>query len=1084
MGELTTTNDGRGSTSRIEHFQSLEPGQYWKALQEVTAEHIEKDEVLLITSVRLVDKAPHTIILRAHPSKHGSPRTEHRFLVNEFINVFEYEPDSQRIRQNELQAAQARVQALQTELIQTQQDPDAIQRIIEEGLREEDGSAGEDAAAPESTPAMAAGTSIERIISKGVTEKGIAAMKAQAERQHKIASIQADWILSKTDAIGQAIRAMTPYYQEQAAASLAATEQAQSHIKRLMDGIGSLDLYVGKDVEVHTIMKGLSAAETEPLSIVQQKLFVDEECSVWLDVDEWFDWKRNDLFFKALGENETLLTQILPTPRCVVMMATTRRTIHYTESAAFNDIMNANNRYAFLLVRDGENIYQVCSPVESHGGARQLFPDTDSQDNIFRGVRGEEITFDDIRYTDRLSEHDRYMLHYKRFLILLCGLDHRLQLFGDFYPGGSDLNFISMAFQSRYMQFIHDDDGKGMMPKQELLPVRDWIKEKNAYLRSGSRVFCHWERLMNYETAPGACRRGNEGQRVEFWPTNDYDTMIAYEALGELYVDVEISGRARNNKPRSFTCKVRIPQDAATLGSLSVLCLDAITPDELNAYIQHRDTREHFLSYIHLFKTALAFLREERAIQAPAREAMTQALLDGRLCSTETDATAIVDTAIIAWRASNRGRNLPAGRDDDPRGWDRLMMLMYRLTSDNDAKIAAITQQITERGFEPLRLVLSGNGELFCYAAPNSEERDDRFEAHRWVHLIRFRPQKTSIKWVGQRWAFLPLRSASETVLREWDGHSKWQHEHSAFESYQQKQDVFDRLENAGSVLQRLFETKDDDVLAELVAQWDRVQKAMNESGDVVRNPHLFIPLGVTRGQDKKTADMLGLSVPHTGAFIYSLNKSEVGRLAFLQAFVQRYLHKDKIMAELLEEAGKPMAPYLQLLPLSYCQESLFANRMSYYGISDTDEMDPSIDNTYRRWHARTVRDANRPWLANDLLDTDGMLAIDKRMGIMPVDLSQQCTGLTWSFRNPIEGGYTGCFDIIPGKDHDSPLNLGNMDASGRPKRFLTREAALESMREIDGVKAIPADELPDLAQPKRGVERWYLQPVKDAQTA
>ncbi len=106
------------------------------------------------------------------------------------------------------------------------------------------------------------------------------------------------------------------------------------------------------------------------------------------------------------------------------------------------------------MVRDGERLFQVYSGVESHLGAHTLFPTTDEQGNIFRGIDGSQVTFNDVSYTDKLKAHEMVALHYYRFLILCCGLDHRLKLFGEFYDPQDRLSFVSMAFRGEVLS-IH-----------------------------------------------------------------------------------------------------------------------------------------------------------------------------------------------------------------------------------------------------------------------------------------------------------------------------------------------------------------------------------------------------------------------------------------------------------------------------------------------------------------------------------------------------------------------------------------------------------------------------------------------------
>ena len=95
------------SCESIARFQSLQAGQYWRAQRDIVEEGIDEGTVLLIQSIRWVDNAPHTVILRPHPSKigqrvyldipqaDGSTRQtyfrydEHRFLLNDFLGAFE-----------------------------------------------------------------------------------------------------------------------------------------------------------------------------------------------------------------------------------------------------------------------------------------------------------------------------------------------------------------------------------------------------------------------------------------------------------------------------------------------------------------------------------------------------------------------------------------------------------------------------------------------------------------------------------------------------------------------------------------------------------------------------------------------------------------------------------------------------------------------------------------------------------------------------------------------------------------------------------------------------------------------------------
>ena len=135
---------------------------------------------------------------------------------------------------------------------------------------------------------MATGT-VAQAIEGGLSPEKMAALRAAANRQHEIATVRAQWIEGKTQEIASAIQQLTPFYSEQAAAALAQTEDVRAFVSDLLRGIESLDLYLGKDVEVQTVREGKGAPRDVPLTFVQRKLLADEELAVWADVDERFD---------------------------------------------------------------------------------------------------------------------------------------------------------------------------------------------------------------------------------------------------------------------------------------------------------------------------------------------------------------------------------------------------------------------------------------------------------------------------------------------------------------------------------------------------------------------------------------------------------------------------------------------------------------------------------------------------------------------------------------------------------------------------------------------------------------------------
>ncbi len=878
---------------RIERFQSLASGQYWRALRADPERHVGAGEVLLVQSLRFVDARVHTVILRAHPSKYGRPPDgkswgalkEHRYLLSEFLDGFEFAPDSASVRAREVADVQERVQALQRELLQAQTDPSLLGQVVGDALAEQARAASQDGATIDGASDVSQDPSAERstsivarggqvlthlgamtvgdAVQGGVTQETVRAMHEAAQREHQVASIKASWISSKTQEIGDTIRAMTPYYEEQAAAALAATEDVRAYVTDLMRGIASLDLYVGTGVDVQTLRKGESAAPDVPLTFVQRKLAMDEELAVWCDVDERFDFEAVETFDRAIAEHDGLVEQIFPTPRCILVMCTTRRKIDYGndfETAAKNEW----NHEAFLLVRDGLNVYRVHSPVESHLKAARLFPSKDEHEGIFKGFDGRTIKFEDVTYTDRMKEHDLFALHYKRFLILVCGLDHRLKLFGNFYANESPLNFLSMRFQEDYCRFLYDDDDSVAIAGPSAMPPRmEWVDRMNAVLRSGSRVLCNWRAVMDPTTAPGACKAGggvgDSGFTWKVYDVEEPSVKIAFKDGSDVCVEVRVTRAAGvDSDEREFNAKVALSRHrrhhwSSRSQEMPYLVLDMVTPEDLRWYIHHRKSRADQIEYIRLFKRALRFLEAEREAQRGARDKLAAALLDARWVTDAARAHGVVEQAVLAWRAGNRGRALPAFAQEDlspedARAWTELLAAMFAVVEQplSAEDVQAFAQGV---GVIPLRLCVAGRGQYVLYAAALPSECDDRLEPFAWVHRIVMARGKRKLREVSRKWVRLQSEVSSERVLHVWDAgeQDRWidAGRGCAFDSPQGKTDAFALADQWGEHAQRWTRALTVEEFDQVFRRYRLFRRELNKGARYVRNPDISVVIGV-----------------------------------------------------------------------------------------------------------------------------------------------------------------------------------------------------------------------------------------------
>lgn len=793
MRYLTPTQaDAGDTTNRMERFQTLEPGTYWRARDDVQFrlkhwkeyfETVKRGTVLLLSAVDVYDAAAHTVELAKHPSQGTG---HHRMLVSDFLDAFEYAPDGEAVREAEMQAIHARVADLQDELLAGQRNPALMATAIADGINKweadkqaeldretaKTGQAPISVALTVASPGGALRTDIGFVLENRLTTQDVVAMRLIAEREAKKAELTANWLIKRTDAIASAISSLSPYLSEKAQVALARTSHVRQYAADLMKGIASLNLYTGKGVVIEVIATGESAPREEKLHLRQAKLFADCEFAAWADIDTNWDYRSLKDFDRALSSNASFRDQILPTPRMVVAMATRRQSASYEKLSAYEAAMrDVRNKITFLLIRDGGNIYRVYSAEPTHEGTPRLFPTKAEIDAVFKGLDGSDLTFRDLEFTEAVKDHAQLALHYKRLLILLCGLDHRESLFGHFYDPSEALQFLSLGFQERHFVFIADDEPQTLIGT-ERPPVQTFIKAQNAQLRSGSRVLCYFENLLDAETAPGCMRRDGDHVRHLAEPLAPSAQLIAYKDGHELCVDVPVQ-RCYGTDGR-FNARVSLTKARPERGGVSgVLCLDGVKAQTLERYVFNRHARIGYVAYIRLFKEAAARLHREEAEEAPARAYLRTAIADANV----TEAAKIdglLDASIVAWRCAQRGRALPDVSDKS--ALHGILDQVWAQENSGDL-LALALQWIAACGVRPLRVTLAGKTRLAVYTEVPEHERATAVMDWGWVRryslaLTKGRLQATSdrIEWLTDK----PVKS--ETTLREWPELSPWLH--------------------------------------------------------------------------------------------------------------------------------------------------------------------------------------------------------------------------------------------------------------------------------------------------------------------
>lgn len=790
-GEILVHNGGKSGGNGPQRFDVLEdlaPGQYWRATREAKGGDgfpVHEGVVYLVEDLHIIDGAIHTVEVRYHPTRSRYAQN-HKFLLRDFQDVFERELDGEAVRAAELLKVQEEMGRVNQEILRGPSVED-----VPEELRPNPASGG-----LLTGPGQASFGAMVSKAGQGLRQD----MEQEATRLVQVAEFRANWLTDKTKRLQDGAKVMTAFVEERAAAAVAQAKGAMKLANKLLQGVKTLTLYTGEGVTAEQVCDGPEAAPDEPLTLYQRKLYADEECLLHLETGG-VEWNNIDSFFDLLGRDEALLNRLIPAQRGIVVMGARRNSKEYKipsgDAVATMSAMleaaekNEKNQAGWLLIRNGRKVWWVFSEVPTKGAVR-LFPTTNEANKPFRGWDGSHIGPDDIAYVKARADHDQIALHYRRLLVLIWGLNDRLNVFGEFYDKTRYTSFMDPVFQAERFHFVYDDESSMMLPGENRPSFRQWAKAHNALLQSGSRVACAFLPLtvppVNGQVARwyDLNRYGEVGVDRSAEPVENYGVRVARKDGDKLVVPVEMDRGVRyfaTAASRHFTANYDLNgyEEALrriSLPAIAFLCLDAVKLDELDYYLNSRAERAEYLDYIETFLIARRTLVADRAHEAPVRAWLADAIQQARRGLPPLEnAGQMIDEAIRLWRAANRGEPLPL--QNEP-GWEQASRALLALIWNQGGMDVDLSQEIAEalakEGRAPLRLVQTGNGKLVVYATCTEAELETRFGPHVWVARIPVERRKTKVtlSTSGRRISMLPQTVAAETPLHSWPEERDW----------------------------------------------------------------------------------------------------------------------------------------------------------------------------------------------------------------------------------------------------------------------------------------------------------------------
>jgi len=662
---LPAKSNPKTQSSTFQDEKVIRPGSWWRLaaetnpLQDYPAP--EHGLVLMVSEVRVIDGDMHTIILHPHPLWRTSYRSSFlKLLAGDFLRDFTHAPDGESLREAEIAEMMDRVQAISLEM---QTPPDPLLLLERQTENQADESAAPDCGAdagPLSLPGETAQVPAALLPSQDVIE-------AQKQIETRIAAFDAqkNWLMSKTDEIKSNMDLISAYQMEKVNASLASISQETSRAEALLQNVQTMRLFLGEDMEVTPLLDGKGADASEPLTLMQRMLYLDEEIIINDLLEGFSDRNMDPQDLSALfAQDFSLVERMLPYPRCAAIVRVRRNhRDHKVEGLKLVQLFSVleeakADMRVHILVRDGARLSMVTAD-ETTSGAQRFFPSRLEIDALFqkRTYRGEvvdEILPDNVEYSDARAKHDQRALFYKRFLILMWGMHERTDIFGPFMEKGS--NWLSLSTHSDHFRFVHDEEevlGDGRAS------VSDYVASLNADISAGSRVLCYWNKVIDGAYAPALAE--SHDYRRQWKAGIDIHEDISdclVQADGQTLFVQALAERSRYGRAdRSFKARVTIARPRRIRDmhpgdipgrelSDGLLCLDRATLEDLDHYVASRAARVEYLDYAHLLNRARRLLMEEK-IQA-------NSLVTSNYSPTGSPDAERLDTALHLWRSGNK----------------------------------------------------------------------------------------------------------------------------------------------------------------------------------------------------------------------------------------------------------------------------------------------------------------------------------------------------------------------------------------------------------------------------------------------
>ncbi len=582
--------------SRTEKINTYDFGQFFRYLggDETLDIHFNKGEIYPIVELGIhhISNSVHNVTLFIPLHLRNSSDEEKSVVVGVLESYFKHvaATDARSERDTELKVLADKTMAIQASIKEALVSPHSVMEKIAQETNEAvvEARSKLDLTVPELPSPTVAKSNTHSIVQTS-SGNSIDVIKKQLENQKYLGEVISVYSKEKQKELNFTMKCAASINSEEARAAQGLANSMLEKVSDVDGKIEQLTLYSGENVDVEVIIDAPESTSKDKITLFSCLIYCDEEMVTHrLFSDGEFDYRDTNLFFERLKNDKGFRDRILPTDRCIVVARPRRTQKTYSDNPFWDAFQNKPNFETFTLIKDGERLSAVFSPIDAQ---KRLFPTQSEIDSYFEHVAG----IDDAELTKSQKRLKKLNENYTKFAAVLQGILDRQEhgetiVFGELPVHQHLASLFDPALIAQNINFVNDEDylvSNGTLTNS----AHAWLNGLFTYTpRRGDLILCDRD-ILTTKSARHLFYYGR-GQSVRD-PRQDW--AFDEPSFGDLklvsinekltpYVNVSVASTSYSSDKKKVT-------SIALNDCESLIRVNAINPSELEVMLQSRVAR-------------------------------------------------------------------------------------------------------------------------------------------------------------------------------------------------------------------------------------------------------------------------------------------------------------------------------------------------------------------------------------------------------------------------------------------------------------------------------------------------------------